>query len=417
MDTFDIVLLGATGYTGRLCAAYMAQVLPETTSWAIAGRNRSKLEQLYNDLELQLTTCTVYTLDLTSETAINELVKKTCVVINTIGPYATTYGTSVIKACASNGIDYVDCSGEPAWMKDTINNFDGIAQKIGSKIIMTTGWAAVPADLSVYLSILKLRNRFSLPTREVLVCLDGVRGSFSGGSLSSICSPEPTTEAPFDISPIPRTDAEIAKLGVFPAPNIFGVQVVDDLGALVQSSHSQIETAIVGRSWGLYAEEGPDSLGPTSYGINFFFSSRMKCSNPLSAWAFRSTYTILENAITKIPPLRYLVTRMFPPGTGPSEEIRRGHYFKYRAVAVADDKEDEPAPRVEVNFEYDGDPYVFTSVALTQAALVLLQGDTPAHRRGGILTPASLGEIFAERLKQPEADVKIEVKVIGDEVY
>lgn len=57
MDTFDIVLLGATGYTGRLCAAYMAQVLPETTSWAIAGRNKSKLEQLYNDLELQLTTC------------------------------------------------------------------------------------------------------------------------------------------------------------------------------------------------------------------------------------------------------------------------------------------------------------------------------------------------------------------------
>ncbi|KAM0305541.1 hypothetical protein HYE67_008532 [Fusarium culmorum] len=417
MDTFDIVLLGATGYTGRLCAAYMAQVLPETTSWAIAGRNKSKLEQLYNDLELQLTACTVYTLDLTSETAINELVKKTRVVINNIGPYATTYGTSVIKACASNGTDYVDCSGEPVWMKDIIKDYDGIAQKTGSKIIMTTGWAAVPADLSVYLSILKVRNHFSLPTREVLVCLDDARGSFSGGSLSSICSLEPTTEAPFDVSPVPRTDEEIAKQGVLPAPNIFGVQVVDDLGALVQSSHSQIETAIVGRSWGLYAEEGPDSLGPTSYGINFFFSSRMKFSNPLSAWAFRSTYTILENAITKIPPLRYLVTRMFPPGTGPSEEMRGGHYFKYRVVAVADNKEDEPAPRVEVKFEYDGDPYVFTSVALTQAALLLLQGDTPAHRRGGILTPASLGEIFAERLKQPEAGVKIEVEVIGDEVY
>ncbi|QPC75071.1 hypothetical protein HYE68_005823 [Fusarium pseudograminearum] len=417
MDKFDIVLLGATGYTGRLCAAYMAQVLPETTSWAIAGRSKSKLEHLYKDLDLQQTTCTVYTLDLASEIAINELVTKTRVVINTIGPYATTCGASVIKACASNGTDYVDCSGEPAWMQDIIKNYDDIAQKTGSKIIMTTGWAAVPADLSVYLSVLKLRNQFSLPTREVLVCLDDVRGSFSGGSLSSICSLEPTTEAPFHISPVLRTDAEIAKHGVLPAPNMFGVQVIPDLGALVQSSHSQIETAIVGRSWGLYAEQGPHSLGPESYGRNFFFSSRMKCSNSLSAWAFRTSYTILENAITKIPPLRYLVTRMFPPGTGPSEEMRKGHYFKYRVVAVADDKEDKPAPRVEVKFEYGSDPYVFTSVVLIQAALVLLQEDTPAHRRGGILTPASLGEIFAERLKQPEAGVKIEVKVTGDEVY
>jgi hypothetical protein len=57
MEKFDIVLLGATGYTGRLCAAYMAQVLPETTSWAIAGRSRVKLAQLYEDLELQRKTC------------------------------------------------------------------------------------------------------------------------------------------------------------------------------------------------------------------------------------------------------------------------------------------------------------------------------------------------------------------------
>jgi short subunit dehydrogenase-like uncharacterized protein len=86
-------------------------------------------------------------------------------------------------------------------------------------------------------------------------------------------------------------------------------------------------------------------------------------------------------------------------------------------VAVPDENGGKLAPRAEAKFEYDGDPYVSTSVALTQAALVLLEGGTPAHRRGGILTPASLGEKFAERLKQPEAGVKIEVKLIGDEVY
>ncbi|KAL4730555.1 hypothetical protein ACLX1H_002591 [Fusarium chlamydosporum] len=279
---------------------------------------------------------------------------------------------------------------------------------------MTTGWAAVPADLSVYLAVLEIRDRFSLSTREVLVCLDDVRGSFSGGSLSSVCSLEPITMGPFDLSPVQRTKTETAKHGVLPALNSFGVQIVDGLGALVQSSHSQIETAIVGRSWGLYAGDGPDSLGLESYGKDFFFSSRMKCSNPLSAWTFRTVYTLLENAITKIPPLRYLVTRIFPPGTGPSEEVRKGHYFKYRVVAIADGK-DEPAPGVEVRFDYDSDPYVFTGVALAQAALVLLQADTLAHRRGGILTPASLGKDFAERLQKPEAGIEIEVKVVGGE--
>ncbi|KAM0427530.1 hypothetical protein ACHAPT_007490 [Fusarium lateritium] len=85
----DIVLLGATGYTGRLCAAYMTKAIPDTVSWAIAGR-------------------TVYALDLNSDTAIAELAQTARVIVNTIGPYSATCGTAVIKACAENGTDYVD---------------------------------------------------------------------------------------------------------------------------------------------------------------------------------------------------------------------------------------------------------------------------------------------------------------------
>ncbi|KAM0564242.1 hypothetical protein ACHAPJ_000452 [Fusarium lateritium] len=410
----DIVLLGATGYTGRLCAAYMAQALPEDVSWAIAGRSESKLQDLHKELKLEESKCNVCALDFNSDTAITELVQKARVIINTIGPYATTCGTAVIKACAENGTDYVDCSGEPAWYKDVIAKYDEKARKSGSKIIMTTGWAAVPADLSVYLAALELRKRFFLSTREVLVCLDEANGSFSGGSLSSLCSLEPFHADPFDFSPVQRTDQEIAKQGVLPAPNMFGVQSIDGLGALVESSHSQIETGIIGRSWGLYAGDGPDSLGPDGYGKDFFFSSRMKLSSPFIAWAARTGLTLFESAIANIPPFRYFVTRMFPPGTGPSEEARKGHCFKYRVVGIGDGIEDKFVPRVEVKFEYQGDPYVFTGTALAEAALLLLQGDTPAHRRGGILTPAALGEKFAERLNQPHAGVKIKVEVLAE---
>ncbi|KAF4337100.1 hypothetical protein FBEOM_9089 [Fusarium beomiforme] len=276
----DIVLLGATGYTGRLCASYMAQVLPEHITWTIAGRDRSKLRDLYKQLQLEEPKCTVYALDLASDEAIAELVKTARVVINTIGLYATTCGTAIIRACAENGTDYVDC-GEPAWMREMIAQYDTTARESGSKIIMATGWAAAPADLSVYLAALKLKHHFSLSTREVLVCLDDVHGSFSGGSLNSLCSLEPVNIAPFDLSPVPRTDQQVTKNGVLPHPNKFDVQAVDELGVLVESTHSQIETTVIGRSLGLHAGHGTDFLSSEGYGENFFFSSRMKCSQ---AW-------------------------------------------------------------------------------------------------------------------------------------
>ena len=205
----------------------------------------------------------------------------------------------------------------------------------------------------------------------------------------------------------------MAKTGVLPPPNALDVQTVDELGVLVESTHAQIEEIVVGRSWGLYAGHGSGSLSPEGYGEDFFFSSRMKCSNAVSALMFRTSLSLLTNAITKVPPVRYLAARVFPPGTGPSEETRKSHYFKYRTLAIADNKGAEPVPKVEVKFAYGGDPYVFTGVALTQAALVLLQGVTPAHKRGGILTPAALGEEFVTRLKQPGAGIEIEVEVLG----
>ncbi|KAH7274193.1 hypothetical protein MRS44_000910 [Fusarium solani] len=417
----DIVLLGATGYTGRLCAAYMTKAIPNTVSWAIAGRNQTKLEDLQKELKGEGATCTVYALDLNSDTAIAELAQTARVIINTIGPYSATCGTAVIKACAENGTDYVDCSGEMPWMQGIIANYDETARRSGSRIVMTAGWGAVPADLPTYLAVRHIRETMSLPTREVLVSLDDLRGSFSGGSINSMCDLEMSygsariaaASAPFVLSPVPRRSAEIAKRGVLPAPNLFGVQVVKGMGALVEGSQTGIETGIIGRSWGLFAGQESYSLGPDGYGKNFFFSSRVRQSGPFMAWLFRAGFILLTTAITKIPPLRNLATKtLFPPGTGPSEEQRRGNHFTYRVVAIPD--QEGTSRRVEVRFAYQGDPYVFTGVSLTEAALVLLEGGTPAHQRGGILTSAMLGDKFVERLKRPQAGVEIEIKVVEE---
>lgn len=267
-----------------------------------------------------------------------------------------------------------------------------------------------------------MHKTFGLRTREVLVSLDDIQGSFSGGSINSLCDLTSTygaariaaASAPFRLAPVPRRSAEITSRGVLPGPNIFGVQTVHGLGALVASTQAEIETAIVGRSWGLFAGVAHGAQRPDSYGQDFYFSSRMRCTNAFTGWGFRTAYLLLTKALANIGPLRTLVSRrLYPAGTGPSAEERVGNHFNYRTIAVADTPKDTAARQVEVTFAYDGDPYVFTGVSLTEAALLLLEGGTPAHERGGgILTPALLGDKFAERLKRPKADAKIHVKVM-----
>ncbi|KPM43858.1 hypothetical protein AK830_g2676 [Neonectria ditissima] len=407
----DIVLLGATGYTGRLCAAYMAKALPAGTTWVLAGRSEAKLKAVAEELEYgDAGKCGVYALDLTSDVAIAELARSARVVVNVIGPYASSCGSAVIKACAENGTDYIDCNGEIPWLQDMISQYDKTAQASGAKIIPTAGWGAVPADLSAYLAAQHIRRAFAQPTREVLVSLNAVRGGFSGGSINSLCDLAglyggariAASSAPFALAP--RRPASVSPRGVLPGPNVFGVR-----DASVASTQAEIETAIVGRSWGLYA----GAADGDGYGPDFYFSSRMRFSSGLAAWAFRFGYLLLTAALTHSALLRTFVSkRLFPAGTGPSAEAREGNYFKYRTVAVADTPKDSPVRRVEVHFVYDGDPYVFTGVSLTEAALLLLQGGTPAHERGGILTPALLGEKFVARLTRPEAGVKVEVKTM-----
>ena len=278
---------------------------------------------------------------------------------------------------------------------------------------MTSGWGAVPADLSTYLAAKHIREIYAAPTREVLLSLDEAQGTFSGGSINSMCAIVGTygnkriseASSAFVLAPKKRVAGQVQSKGVLPGLNAFGVQNLDGLGSLVISPQEQIERGIVGRSWGLFEED-------EGYGKNFFFSSRMRLPSSLAAWFFRTLF-IFFTPLLNLSPIRTLVGKhLFPAGTGPSAEKRKRHYFKYRTIGVAD-TDDALRKKVEVDFEYDGCSYEFTGKTLTEAAILLLEGGTEAHRRGGgILTPAMLGEKYVERLKRPGVDARIEVKTL-----
>lgn len=279
-------------------------------------------------------------------------------------------------------------------------------------MVITCGWGAVPADVSTYLAVDAIRKRFSVPTLEVVGALYDIKGSASGGAVDSVC----TTVAgnslsrifsamKFDsISPAkPERDPKIKS--ALPAMNIFGVQTIDGLGTLATHFHEPVDLPLVGRSWGLYETESETDL--PGYGPNFRFSSRIRTPGVLAAWLFRSVCLIFS-ACMLLPPVRFIIGKwLFPPGYGSSLEQRRKHHFTYRALGVGDTHNVEK-PKVLVEFHYAGDANEFTAMTMTEAALLLLQDDDPSESRiGGILTPASLGSKYVERLQRQKVEISV----------
>ena len=267
-------------------------------------------------------------------------------------------------------------------------------------------------DLCTYLVVDHLRRKYSLPTREV-VGIWTQKGSVSGGSIGSTFSVTNTysqariaaSSSLFALSPV-KPSPSAQKGGVLPGLNVFGVQKVAGLeGALIPSIMGLVEDSLIGRSWGLYASDRDAS---SSYGPNFYFSSRMHVAGSLTG-AFSSVATSALMGLITFSWVQSLVARIFPPGSGPTADQRGQHHFKVQALGVADTGQ-QPTRKAIAELE-GGDGYEFTAMIMTEAALLLLEGGTEAHRRGGgIFTPAMLGEKLAERIQRPEAGAKIQVR-------
>ncbi|EHK45632.1 hypothetical protein TRIATDRAFT_41387 [Trichoderma atroviride IMI 206040] len=378
---YDIVLLGATSFTGGLMVEYMTATFPGSLRWAIAARNKAKLEEVARKFNVEASGGSIIVLDVNSEAEIQKVVKSTRVIINVIGPYPTTCGLIMIVTC---GLD------------------------------------AVPADLTTYLAVSHIRRVFNTPTREVIVSLQEMKGIISSGTINSIASvytlygPGRYEEAtaPFAISPR-KPVSEKVNTSLFPAADFFGIHTVDGLGRVVESQEQGNERAIVGRSWGLYAPDDPNTTD--GYGSNFHFSARARLPSTLydfiQVLPFLGLGLFLNFSVT-----RYILTRfIYPEGYTPtSKQLKGGHRFSHRTLAVADTGDESKAKRVIVVFKFQGDQYKFTGIAMVQAAVTLLGGGTEAHRiGGGVMTPAMLGDNYAKNLQRPDSGVVISIRAEG----
>ncbi|KAF2787170.1 hypothetical protein K505DRAFT_367589 [Melanomma pulvis-pyrius CBS 109.77] len=406
---YDLILLGATGYTGRFTAQHITASLPTDLKWAIAGRSRTKLAIIAEDLKKQngdriqpeIEVCELVGKEL------DTLAKKTQLIITTIGPYVK-FGTPVVEACANNGTHYVDCSGEIPWHLDIIKAYHDRARASGAIMIPQCGFDSVPADLIAYSLATYIRRTFKSGTLEVIVAMDS-KSAPSGGSLNTLFTgPEHHTPAqvaaayePFALSSTQPPPASVSTPMSW-RKWLLGTRWDRDLRELTSCFQSTLDTALVQRSWGLF-ENGK------LYGENFGYSEWAVAGSSVGG-AFGYLNLRLVMWMMSQAPVRWLMKRFaFQPSEGPDAEATKHDYAHFRAIGLADNPGSD---RAVATFKLDGSLYYFTGLAIAEAAMVILRGGDNEARRcgGGILTPATLGEEFIERLTK-QTDLKIEITV------
>ncbi|PSS06495.1 hypothetical protein PHLCEN_2v3697 [Hermanssonia centrifuga] len=425
----DILVLGATGYTGRLIARYL-NAHPERSSFTfgIAGRSKSKLASLKQELNLG-DSVQVFHVDVTKQSDVDEVVKATKVVINTVGPY-WRWGTPVVKACAEQGKHYVDLAGEQHWIQDIIIELDYLASKTHAIIVPASGFDSVPSDLAVHLSNKTLKALSGSDTDiEESVSAFKLAGTISGGTVQSILSA--VTEVPREKMRIAMLDHALStalkgprspppKLWYtlpFSYPTIYG-------GLFMMASGNK---AIVQRSWGLNENRStnPETVSQDArihaYGPKFKYTEFMVMPGKLSS-IMLSLGLALSMVCLLIPPFRWLFTKLMPQsGEGPTERQLKDGYFHLTNVTSSVASPSKPQTHVRTVVHGQGDPgYLLTSIMIAESALAILlsHSELPqAAQEGGVLTPSTaLGDVLLKRLESTgRFTFESEVIIRGDE--
>ena len=183
---FDLIVYGASGFTGRLVAEYLAKQYDhdKDLKWAMAGRSAEKLAAVRDEIGAPTDTPLVVA-DSDDPASIDTMVRRAKVMITTVGPYQI-YGDDLVAACAKAGTDYVDLCGEPAWMRKMIDAHQETAEKSGARIVLSCGFDSIPFDLGVYYLQEKAREQFGGPCSEVKGRVRKMKGTFSGGTAASL---------------------------------------------------------------------------------------------------------------------------------------------------------------------------------------------------------------------------------------
>ena len=393
---YDVTLFGATGFTGRLAARYLSEHAPPGLRWAVAGRSRAKLELL--QAETHATGLVVA--DSGDPAAVDAMVGDARVLASTVGPFAH-HGNAVVEACVRDGTDYVDITGETAWVRGLIDRHHAAAAAAGTRIVPFCGFDSVPSDLGALLVASWIRDRWGQNTRRVSASF-ALRGGYGGGTLATVLNSAETGELAVGrdvllLNPPERaSDAERARSADLDAVCYDPVRRT----WLAPFAMARINTRVVRRSNALL-----DAIGH-GYGPEFAYEEAGEHRTRAAAEATRLGLRLFERALAS-ERARSLLRRIGPvPGEGPPERAREQGAMRLRLVA-----EGASGRQVLATLRARGDPGSrVTVMILSEAALALAtQRDAlPPAPGGGVLTPATgIGLLLLDRLEAVGVQVEV----------
>ncbi|MEG3439653.1 saccharopine dehydrogenase NADP-binding domain-containing protein [Pannus brasiliensis CCIBt3594] len=397
---YDVILYGASGFVGRQTVAYFAGNA-NSVRWAIAGRDRQKLENVRSSAGVNVDVLVADSRDIE---AIEAMVAKTRVILNTAGPFAL-YGNSIVDACVRSRTHYVDITGETAWVRDLIDRYSDRTEADGTRIIPFCGFDSIPSDLGTYLIVRYLRERFGVDCRGVKAYFQAY-GGFNGGTLASAFNIFDSGQSdrvrdPFLLDNLKEHPPEERERQRDPESPFFDRDIDTWVAPFFMGV---VNTRVVRRSAALFDRWGEP------YGEDFTYQEYLKFDPPLD-WLSATAATVgtgLFLATFQQPAVRQLLQPFLPkPGSGPSEQTMNEGWFRCQLLGFA---EDGRVVRGEISDRGDpGNRATVKFLCESALALVLNKEELPGgSRRGGILTPATgLGDVLARRLR--DAGMKIEI--------
>ena len=372
---FDVVIYGATGFTGRLVAEYLqAEYGGTDLKWAMAGRNAEKLAAVRDEMGVSENVALI-TANSDDSASLEALADRAKAIITTVGPYQL-YGEPLLKACADRGTDYVDLCGEPAWMKDMIDRYDDAAKASGARIVLSCGFDSIPFDLGVYFLQRHAIAKHGGACSRVRCRVRGMQGTFSGGTAASFMETMKRAQVQPEILNWLKDPFSLSPESGAPQPPIHKPMEEPDLGswatpfvmASINTKNVHRSNALLGYQYGKDFQYGEMVLtGPGEKGeaiANGMAKRDVFADNPLK------------------------------PGEGPSKEERDNGSYDVMFVGDAPN-----GTRIIASVKGDKDPgYGSTSKMIAEAALTLVQD---AKGPGGVMTSApAMGEGLLTRLQQ-----------------
>ena len=393
---FDIIVQGATGFTGTLVAEYLLRQYGTDGDlrWALAGRSKEKLREVRAGLGSEASDLTLIIADGFDKLALQKLASQTRVVLTTVGPYAL-FGSDLVEACVNAGTHYCDLAGEVQWIRKMVDTHQERAQQTGAKIVHCCGFDSVPMDIGVWFLQDAAKEKFGAYCTSISMMVKATKGTASGGTLASM----------MNLIKESRKDRAIARVLIHPySLNPEGEREGPDgrdQQKVVYREDAQCWTApFVMAGVNTKVVRRSHALADYPYGKDFRYDESVITGRGFTGWLKGAVMTLGIGALVffaSFAPTRNFLQRyvLAKPGEGPDRELQRTGFFNLMQIGVLPD-----GKIIRGRITGDQDPgYGSTSKMLSESAVCLAKDKLDVG--GGVWTPASvMARPLIERLRK-----------------